>query len=45
VRHYWLCERCSQTFTLVYDGVYGVVLKVLWPELPVTEAHKELSAA
>lgn len=45
VRHYWLCERCSQVFTLVYDEKYGVVLKVLWPELPATEAHKELSAA
>src|SRR5438045_2473993 len=41
VRHYWLCERCSQTFTLVYDGQYGTVLKVLWPELPVTEAHRQ----
>jgi hypothetical protein len=45
VRHYWLCERCSQTFTLVYEENYGVVLKLLWPELPVQEGHKELSAA
>ena len=44
VRHYWLCERCSQVFTLAYDEKYGVVLKVLWPELPVVEAHQELSA-
>lgn len=28
VRHYWLCERCSQMFTLVYDEEGGVVLKV-----------------
>jgi hypothetical protein len=41
VRHYWLCERCSHVFTLVYEKEYGVVLKVLWPELPI----KELSAA
>jgi hypothetical protein len=45
LRHYWLCERCSHVFTLVYEEEYGVVLKVLWPELPVTETHKELSAA
>ncbi len=45
VRHYWLCERCSHVFTLVYEEEYGVVLKVLWTELPVAETHKELSAA
>lgn len=45
VRHYWLCERCCQMFTLVYDQPCGVVLKLRCPELPVTEAHKETSAA
>jgi hypothetical protein len=45
VRHYWLCERCSHVFTLVYDGQFGVVLKALWPEFPAAERHKELSAA
>ena len=45
VRHYWLCERCSHVFTLVYEEAYGVTLKVLWPELPVAEGHKEFSTA
>jgi hypothetical protein len=45
VRHYWLCERCSQAFTLVYEEGHGVMLKVLWPELAAVETHKELSAA
>jgi len=45
VRHYWLCERCSHVFTLVYDQECGVVLKVLWPELPAAEVHEEASAA
>jgi hypothetical protein len=45
VRHYWLCERCSHVFTLVYDEEHGVTLKLLWQELPVPEAHNELSAA
>jgi len=45
VRHYWLCERCSHLFTLVYHDESGVVLKLLWPELSVPEAHKEASAA
>ena len=44
IRHYWLCGRCSRVFTLVYDEHCGVVLKVLLPELPVPEAHKEASA-
>jgi hypothetical protein len=45
VRHYWLCERCFQVFTLAYDAEYGVVLKVRWPELPMTGASKKASAA
>jgi hypothetical protein len=45
VRHYWLCERCSHVFTLVYEEGSGVVLKMLWPELAAAETHKELSAA
>jgi hypothetical protein len=46
VKHYWLCERCSQMFTLVFDTQCGVVLKVLWPEVPmVAEPAKKLSAA
>ena len=45
VKHYWLCERCSQMFTLVYDEQYGVVLKVLWAELSAPQTNKELSAA
>src|SRR5215467_5088242 len=41
VKHYWLCERCSQMFTLLYDAQYGVVLKALCPEPPTTEAGKK----
>jgi hypothetical protein len=45
VKHYWLCERCSNVFTLVCDEEHGVTLKLLWQELSDPEAHKELSAA
>jgi len=45
VRHYWLCERCSHVFTLVYDQECGVILRALWPEFAATEVHKEASAA
>lgn len=42
-RHFWLCERCSRIFTLVYDGESGVVLRLLWPEAPLVEASKKLT--
>jgi hypothetical protein len=45
VRHYWLCERCSQGFSLAYDESQGVVLKLVWPELPAAEPRKQLTAA
>jgi hypothetical protein len=45
VRHYWLCERCTHVYTLVYEEEYGVMLNLLWPELVPGEAHKEFSAA
>src|SRR5208282_2794738 len=44
VMHFWLCEHCSHVFTLVYDEKSGVVLKLVWEELPLTEARKELPA-
>lgn len=42
VEHFWLCERCSQIFTLAFDAGQGVVLKVLFPELEADEATKQL---
>jgi hypothetical protein len=38
VQHYWLCEHCSHVLTLVHDEERGVVLKLLWPELPIARA-------
>lgn len=45
VKHFWLCERCSHVFTMAYHEESGVVLKLLWPDLPVAVARKELTAA
>jgi len=45
VKHFWLCERCSHIFTLVYLEQSGVTLRLLWPELPAVETHKSLTAA
>jgi hypothetical protein len=42
VKHFWLCERCSHIFTLAYAGGTGVVLELLFPELPPAEVRKEL---
>jgi len=45
VRHFWLCERCSHVFTLLHDREHGIVLHLLWPELPLAEARAQLTAA
>jgi hypothetical protein len=44
VKHFWLCERCSQIFTLMYEAESGVVLKLQRQELPLDENPKELPA-
>jgi hypothetical protein len=41
IKHYWLCERCSGLFTLVYQQEQGVVLKPHWLELPIATAATE----
>jgi hypothetical protein len=45
VKHFWLCEDCSHVFTLAYAEGTGLVLQLLWPELPLAEVRKELSTA
>jgi hypothetical protein len=45
VRHYWLCERCSHAFTLLYDIDSGVRLKPLWLALPATTKPEQTAAA
>ncbi len=37
VKHFWLCERCSDVFTLAYRKPDGVILKLLRSELPEAE--------
>jgi len=38
VKHFWLCERCSNVFGLAYQKPEGVILKLLRNELPEAEA-------
>lgn len=45
VKHYWLCEPCSNVFTLVHEADQGILLKLLWPELPGVKTEKQLLVA
>jgi hypothetical protein len=45
VKHFWLCERCSNIFTLVHEKESGVLLKLLRSELATDEAKNVLRAA
>lgn len=44
-KHYWLCESCSQAFSLDYDDAGKVVVKPQWQEIPAAAQVKGLSAA
>jgi hypothetical protein len=44
VRHYWLCERCTHVFTLVYDERCGVIIKLQWPEIVAPPPSKASAA-
>lgn len=45
VKHFWLCEPCAHVYGLQYDKEMGVVLRLLWPELPTSERAKVTTAA
>lgn len=42
IGHFWLCERCSNIYTLQYEPGRGVVIFPLWPALPAAENHMHL---
>lgn len=41
---YWLCDHCSNVYTLHYDSDRGIQIVPLWPELPAAEEHMQLPA-
>lgn len=43
--HFWLCEGCSNVYTLNYEPGRGVVILPLWPELPAAENSMHLPAS
>ena len=45
IGHFWLCERCSNVYTLNYKPGQGVVILPLWPELPAAKTHMHLPAS
>jgi hypothetical protein len=45
VEHFWLCERCSQIYTLGYEPGRGIIIRPLWPELPAAENRMHLPVA
>jgi hypothetical protein len=42
LEHFWLCEKCSQVFTLEYKQGQGVLIRLLWPQLPAAEEGMHL---
>ena len=41
IKHYWLCEKCCNVFTLTHKEPAGVILALLWTELPEAETAAE----
>jgi hypothetical protein len=42
IGHFWLCERCSNVYTLRQDAERGIIIAPLWPQLPPAEQHMHL---
>lgn len=42
IGHFWLCERCSNIYTLQYEAGRGVVILPLWPRLPAAKSNMHL---
>jgi hypothetical protein len=45
IGHFWLCERCSNVYTLQYKPGRGVMILPLWPELPSAKNDMHLPAS
>lgn len=45
MEHFWLCERCSNLYTLQYQPGQGVMILSLWPQLPAAESNMHLPSA
>jgi hypothetical protein len=45
IAHFWLCERCSNIYTLRHEHGRGIVISPLWPQLPAAENHMHLRSS
>jgi hypothetical protein len=45
IEHFWLCERCSNIYTLQYEPDQGVKIVSLWPQLPAAESGMPLPSS
>lgn len=45
IGHFWLCEHCSNIYTLRYEQKRGVMIQPLWPELAPTHDDMLLRAS
>jgi len=45
LEHFWLCERCSNIYTLQYEQGEGVKIVSLWPQLPAAESSMHLPSS
>ena len=45
IGHFWLCERCSNIYTLQFEPGRGVTILPLWPALPAAKNEMHLPAS
>ena len=45
IKHFWLCERCSNIYTLKHEAGRGVTILSLWPELPAAKSNMHLPSS
>jgi hypothetical protein len=45
IEHFWLCERCSNIYTLNYESGRGVTILSLWPQLPSAKSSMHLPSS
>ena len=43
--HFWLCEKCSNVYTLQFEPGRGVVIRPLWPALPLNKLERHSPAS
>ena len=45
VQHFWLCGKCSEEYTLAYEGLRGVVIRYRADVSDPDEACRSVAAA